>query len=53
MEENKVSTLLGMAQQRKSAADQAREDAKQATVGGISDMAMGAAGVGYGEGLPG
>ena len=53
MEENKASTLLGMAQQRKSAADQAREDAKQATIGGISDMAMGAAGVGYGEGLPG
>jgi len=53
MEENKVSTLLGMAQQRKAAADQARADATQATIGGISDMAMGAAGVGYGEGLPG
>ncbi len=49
MEENKVSTLLGMAQQRKSAADQARKDATQATIGGISDMAMGAAGIGYGD----
>ena len=49
MEENKVSTLLGMAQQRKSAADQARADATQATVGGIGNIAMGAAGVGYEE----
>ena len=49
MEENKVSTLLGMAQQRKAAADQARADATQATIGGISNIAMGAAGVGYEE----
>ena len=49
MEENKVSTLLGMAQQRKSAADQARADATQATVGGIGNIAMGAAGIGYEE----
>ena len=52
MEENKASTLLGMAQQRKAAADQAREDAKQATIGGIGNIAMGAAGVGYGDDLP-
>ena len=53
MEENKVSTLLGMAQQRKAAADQAREDAKNALTGGIADVAMGAGGVGFGEGMPG
>ena len=53
MEENKASTLLGMAQQRKAAADQAREDAKQATIGGIGNIAMGAAGGGYGDDLPG
>ena len=53
MEENKASTLLGMAQQRKAADDQAREDAKQATIGGIGNIAMGAAGVGYGDDLPG
>ena len=53
MEENKASTLLGMAQQRKAAADQAREDAKQATIGGIGNIAMGVAGVGYGDDLPG
>jgi hypothetical protein len=40
----KQSTLLGMAQQRKAAADQARKDATAATVGGLSDMAGGAAG---------
>ena len=53
MEENKVSTLLGMAQQRKGAADKARADATQAAVGGIGNIAMGAAGVGLGEDLPG
>ena len=47
MEENKASTLLGMAQQRKAAADKAREDAKAAAIGGIGNIAMGAAGVGF------
>ena len=40
----KQSTLLGMAQQRKAAADQARQDATNQLVGGLTDMAGGAAG---------
>jgi len=40
----KQSTLLGMAQQRKAAADQARKDATNQLVGGLTDMAGGAAG---------
>lgn len=47
MEENKVSTLLGMAQERKGAADKARADATQAAIGGIGNIAMGASGVGF------
>lgn len=38
-EADKQGTLLGMAQQRKAAADQARADAKAATLGGIGDIA--------------
>ena len=49
MEENKVSTLLGMAQERKAAADQARADATQAAIGGIGNIAIGASGVGFSE----
>jgi hypothetical protein len=37
----KQSTLLGMAQQRKAAADQARQDATNQLVGGLADMAGG------------
>ena len=40
----KQSTLLGMAQQRKAAADQARQDATNQMVGGLTDMAGGVAG---------
>lgn len=39
----KQGTLLGMAQQRKAAADQARKDATDALVGGLSDIGVGAA----------
>ena len=46
MEREKVGTLLGMAQQRKAAADQARKDATNQLVGGLTDMAGGAAGLG-------
>lgn len=49
MEENKVSTLLGMAQQRKAAADQARADATAATIGGVGNIAAGAMGIGFDE----
>jgi len=42
MEMEKTSTLLGMAQQRKAAADQARADATSALVGGLGDIAGGA-----------
>ena len=37
----KRTDLLGMAMERKGAADQAREDAKQAFVGGLSDYMVG------------
>ena len=50
MEYRKQSTLLGMAQQRKAAADQARRDATNALVDGIGDIAGGIAGGGLGEG---
>ena len=50
MEYKKQSTLLGMAQQRKAAADQARKDATNALVSGISDIAGGIAGGGLGQG---
>jgi hypothetical protein len=43
MEADKVGTLLGMAQERKAAADKARADATAATIGGIGDMAGGVA----------
>ena len=46
MDYKKQSTLLGMAQQRKAAADQARKDATNALVSGISDIAGGVAGGG-------
>jgi hypothetical protein len=46
MEYKKQSTLLGMAQQRKAAADQARKDATNALVSGIGDIAGGLAGGG-------
>ena len=45
MEREKVGTLLGMAQQRKAAADQARKDATNQLVGGLTDMAGGAVGI--------
>ena len=41
----KQSTLLGMAQQRKAAADQARKDATNQLVGGLTDYAGGSAGL--------
>ena len=50
MDYKKQSTLLGMAQQRKAAADQARKDATNALVSGISDIAGGIAGGGLGQG---
>tara|TARA_B100001939_G_scaffold335757_1_gene338077 strand:+ start:95 stop:754 length:660 start_codon:yes stop_codon:yes gene_type:complete len=40
----KQSTLLGMAQQRKAAADQARKDATNQMVSGLTDIAGGVAG---------
>lgn len=40
-EKDKVSTLMGMAQQRSAAANQARQDATNAIVGGIGDVAGG------------
>ncbi len=43
-ENEKQSTLLGMAQQRLAAANQARQDATNAIVGGISDTIGGVAG---------
>lgn len=48
MDYKKQSTLLGMAQQRKAAADQARRDATNALVSGIGDIAGGIAGGGLG-----
>ena len=50
MEYKKQSTLLGMAQQRKAAADQARADAKNALISGIGDIAGGVAGGGFAGG---
>ena len=44
MDYKKQSTLLGMAQQRKAAADQARADATSALVGGLGDAIGGVAG---------
>ena len=44
-EKDKVSTLLGMAQQRSAAANQAKQDATNAIVGGIGSVVGGAAGV--------
>jgi len=41
-EKDKVSTLLGMAQQRKGAADQARADAMKDQMGAVGDIAKGA-----------
>ena len=41
MEADKIGTQLGMAQQRKAAADQARADATAATIGGIGDIVGG------------
>ena len=49
MEMEKTGTLLGMAQQRKAAADQARKAATDALVGGIADIGMGAAMGGAGK----
>ena len=43
MQYEKQSTLLGMAQSRKTAADEARAAAKEQLVGGISDVAAGGA----------
>jgi hypothetical protein len=44
-ERDKVSTLMGMAQQRSAAANQARQDATNAIVGGIGGVVGGAAGI--------
>jgi len=44
-EKDKVSTLMGMAQQRSAAANQARQDATNAIVGGIGSVVGGAAGI--------
>ena len=41
---NKVSTMLGMAQQRKGAADQARADAKAAQMSAVGDLGSAAMG---------
>lgn len=49
MNMEKTGTLLGMAQQRKAAADQARKDATDALVGGIADIGAGAAMGGFGS----
>ena len=49
MEYEKQGTLLGMAQQRKAAADTARKEATDALVGGIADIGIGAAMGGLGE----
>lgn len=43
-ERDKVSTLLGMSQQRLAAANQARQDATNALVGGIGNVVGGVAG---------
>jgi hypothetical protein len=44
-EKDKVSTLMGMAQQRSAAAEQARQDATSAIVGGIGGVVGGAASI--------
>lgn len=44
-EKDKVSTLMGMAQQRSAAANQAKQDATNAIVGGIGGVVGGAAGI--------
>ena len=44
-EQEKVSTLLGMSQQRLASANQAREDATQSLVGGVGQLAGAAAGI--------
>lgn len=44
-EKDKVSTLMGMAQQRLGAANQARQDATNAIVGGIGNVASAATGL--------
>lgn len=44
-ERDKVSTLMGMAQQRSAAANQAKQDATNALVGGIGSVVGGAAGM--------
>jgi len=44
-EKDKVSTLMGMAQQRSAAANQAKQDATNAIVGGIGSVVGGAAGI--------
>ena len=46
MENQKVNTLLGMSQGRLGAAKQARIDAKQAVMGGVGQLAGGAAQIG-------
>lgn len=52
MNMEKTGTLLGMAQQRKAAADQARKDATDALVGGIADIGAGAAMGAFGKNSP-
>lgn len=52
MEMEKTGTLLGMAQQRKAAADQARKNATDALVGGIADIGAGAAMGAFGKNSP-
>lgn len=44
-EKDKVETLMGMAQQRSAAAEQARQDATSAIVGGIGGVVGGAASI--------
>ena len=44
-EKDKVSTLMGMSQQRLGAANQARQDATNAIVGGIGNVASAATGL--------
>ena len=46
MENQKTNTLLGMAQGRLGAANLAREQAKQAVIGGIGQVAGGMSGLG-------
>ena len=50
LQANKVETMLGMSQERLAAADQARQDATNAIVGGIGQMAGGAASAGVAAG---